>query len=141
MRIANLRSFERCICVVHSSAAGVVAWFPEVVGCNWSGSGLGFGAASELCCICAHSFLANMAPTLTRQIFPKHFRSAAWQVAHKSACSSTSIEIPLLLVCGNPYLLSRQPGRCHHSLGRSVSGVLSCKGPGPDATTTSSSHL
>jgi hypothetical protein len=48
--------FERCICVVHGSAAGVVAWFPGVVSCNWSGSGLGFGAASELCCICAHSF-------------------------------------------------------------------------------------
>ena len=107
VRIANLRSFERRKCIVHGSAAGVVAWFPGVVSCNWSGSGLGFGAASELCCICAHSFLANMAgfrtsPTLTRQIFPKHFRSAAWQLAHKSACSSTSIQIPLLLGAETP---------------------------------------
>jgi hypothetical protein len=62
VRIANLRSFERCICVVHGSAAGVVAWFPEVVSCNWSGSGLGFGAASELCCICAHFIFSQIWP-------------------------------------------------------------------------------
>jgi len=108
-----------------------------------TGQNLGRASAQHLNCAafaCIH-FLGNMTGFRTSPTFSEAFSVNTRQVAHKSACSITSIEIPLLLGAETPYLPSRQSGSRHHGLGRLVSGVLSCQGPGPDATTTSSSHL
>jgi hypothetical protein len=84
-----------------------------------TGQSLGRASAQHLNCaaFARIHFLGKMIGFRTSPTFSEAFSDSTRQVAHKSACSSTSIEIPLLLGAETPIyfrgsLLTMVKGPC-----------------------------
>jgi hypothetical protein len=77
----------------------------------------------------------------TSPTFSEAFSDSTRQVAHKSACSSTRIEIPLLLGVETPIYFRGSLGVVTMVLEGWCQVCFPAKGLGPDAATTSSSYL